>query len=528
MKRHGPWRVLGLDPTDDRAAIRRAYADKLRGLDVDRDIEGYTRLRGARDHALALARSSAVAEVAEVDAREPVLADANLEEAALDGAFAEEEAIGSADALPDPPAELAAPTPPEVLLAVLFPQGEASEEPLTPDELAAAEQALAGILEEARASSIDGQAGIEDWLAHHLASAWPRSAWLVEEAAGAFGWAEEFGQLSERPAVRFLNPRLKGMRFTARVQQADHPLHKAWVELSKPGRKSGFAFRRASKADVRLLLDGIRERYPEVEGHLDPERVGSWEATFEESPWTPWRVVWRIIGVVLFLSIVSSMFTRPTDGIPAAPPEIAWSEHELDDLVVELFGERFDDATLLAEAPDLWERIQNISSRRGNSPDHVDDSTKQMLIFLRGQTQLAARDADFETLLAIKQVKLELLRIVSQQDDSWACLRYAREGLFPANVSVHENLRTRERELAARLAASNLLVPSDSEFPQTATIAGSVIERIMLSTGLSEDAVRDAIRDRGDPSNLCTYRLALLEAVLQRPAEASSDLLRLI
>ncbi len=62
VKRHGPWRVLEIDPTEDRSAIQRAYAEKLKGLDPDSDIAGFTALRNARDHALTLARSLQAAE----------------------------------------------------------------------------------------------------------------------------------------------------------------------------------------------------------------------------------------------------------------------------------------------------------------------------------------------------------------------------------------------------------------------------------------------------------------------------------
>lgn len=46
------WKVLGIARTPEVAAIRRAYADRLRAMDVDRDVDGYARLREARDAAL--------------------------------------------------------------------------------------------------------------------------------------------------------------------------------------------------------------------------------------------------------------------------------------------------------------------------------------------------------------------------------------------------------------------------------------------------------------------------------------------
>ncbi|MFY8195166.1 MAG: hypothetical protein ACOVKV_08810, partial [Novosphingobium sp.] len=53
------WTVLGMTKTPDAGAIRRAYAERLKAMDVDRDVDGYARLREARDAALRWARMQA-------------------------------------------------------------------------------------------------------------------------------------------------------------------------------------------------------------------------------------------------------------------------------------------------------------------------------------------------------------------------------------------------------------------------------------------------------------------------------------
>src|SRR5882757_5563857 len=47
------WDELGINPTDDPRAIRRAYAARLKTLDPDRDLQAFTRLRAALEQALA-------------------------------------------------------------------------------------------------------------------------------------------------------------------------------------------------------------------------------------------------------------------------------------------------------------------------------------------------------------------------------------------------------------------------------------------------------------------------------------------
>jgi len=47
------WDELAISPTNDPKIIRRAYATRLKQLDPDRDVEGFARLRGALEWALA-------------------------------------------------------------------------------------------------------------------------------------------------------------------------------------------------------------------------------------------------------------------------------------------------------------------------------------------------------------------------------------------------------------------------------------------------------------------------------------------
>jgi len=54
--RHGPWRLLGLAPTEDIREVRRAYAARLKAIDVDRDPQAFIALREAFEHAQHLAR----------------------------------------------------------------------------------------------------------------------------------------------------------------------------------------------------------------------------------------------------------------------------------------------------------------------------------------------------------------------------------------------------------------------------------------------------------------------------------------
>ena len=49
------WQILGIEPTDDERAIKRAYAKQLKTTRPDDDAAAYQRLREAFDYALAIA-----------------------------------------------------------------------------------------------------------------------------------------------------------------------------------------------------------------------------------------------------------------------------------------------------------------------------------------------------------------------------------------------------------------------------------------------------------------------------------------
>ena len=55
------WRILGIDPTADRAAITAAYRSKLSGANPEDDPEAFKQLRAAYEQALALAKQAAAA-----------------------------------------------------------------------------------------------------------------------------------------------------------------------------------------------------------------------------------------------------------------------------------------------------------------------------------------------------------------------------------------------------------------------------------------------------------------------------------
>lgn len=299
MSRH-PWSLLGIEPTSEASAIRKAYAARLKGMDVDSEVAGFAQLRQARDLALRLARAMGDAEPPEPVAAaddEPVApsprpasprwtfaapalpgewqdfedpaarplatrpgepdASTMLDRMAWAAAAARGAGQGGVSGAGIPLTTIdpfTAPllsgslvgddalglrpgeTPAERLTILLDPERENAGEPLSEAETRQATRALRTILDEVAQSHVSRQQQIEDWLAEILARGWPRSAPLLEDASRAFGWEREWGAHDARPAVQFLGARLRGYRFQQNVLQPDHRFHKAWIELARPGK----------------------------------------------------------------------------------------------------------------------------------------------------------------------------------------------------------------------------------------------------------------------------------------------------
>lgn len=534
MSRHGPWRVLGIEPTDDLKTIRRAYADKLKAMDVDREAAQFAELRNARDHALHLARSMA-APPEPVEEDEWSLGFTDFEEAE-EGEFDRDARWSSpagidAGAIAPEPLQPAEPGPDILLQELLFPGGQHSDEGFAYEEF----EAALGHMRQIIANALEGELGLQRmsdyWLADRLAAAWPRSAPLVIEAAEAFEWERQAGMLGEGAAQAFLNARLRGMRFHAKAQQPDHWAHAAWQELSKPGPKRWLERSKAAPADVKKLIGGIREHFPEVESFLDPERVRSWEKKSDDNPW---RVVVPILIGVLLLFRVIAMFAPEGSGSsnkvdpPLLTDEAVSNEDARNFLVKELFGPEATFQNVLDGAPSL---ATLISKKSAGVEGEIDQeiAADEVAVEVRLATLAAAPDAAFEELVRIDGLKLELARLAQNKSGSQACLALLTEGrLFPSVVPPPD-LREKERALAFALLGKKLLEPPLESRPViSAMIPGEVITAARRASGVSDETVDAVLQKKGSDKDQCAFRLALLDEVLRRPGSVSADVLKVL
>lgn len=330
------WSRLGIAATTDAGAIRRAYADALRAMDVDADVAGFAELRAARDAALAWARSQAAAPPAEplpapLDDAEPgaapedtaedtapgtwpyaaplldraveapVVAGANAGHAAghdaLVPALPLRAAQGPGDAqfiVPRPvfgpprwhdagaiatgdTVPLQAAVRADHALHDLLLEGPGVEFGLSRREEAAAQGHIATLIAHAEAGPVDLWRRTEEWLAETLARGWPRSAPLLDRVAHTFGWAGRGATTADTPAIAFLVPRVGTTPFTRTHRGGNATLDDLLLDGRDP-------LTDVEEVRARALLDDLLaeanaatvDEHGRIESHLADLLVEAW------------------------------------------------------------------------------------------------------------------------------------------------------------------------------------------------------------------------------------------------------------
>lgn len=266
-----PWISLGLAPTSDIRAIRSAYAGKLKQIDVDADPESFRALRERHDWAVHLAYSMS---------DEP-------NENGLSAAHCQEEAA-ALETVDDSP---------DVLLA-----SAAVDDHISGDSFQAMEQLRSRIWQlltdekygpwhaerlaaETRAlvelpilENIDVTAETEHWLGTVIAQTVPRSDPMVAIVVRHFGWERLEGKVGGFYGLHHALQRLKDIDCSARLRQADHRWHQAFLYLQQPSRPSVSADEKRKIGNhINSLLESIRFHNPTVEAELDAEHVAQWD-----------------------------------------------------------------------------------------------------------------------------------------------------------------------------------------------------------------------------------------------------------
>ncbi len=269
MNQNECWSILQLEPTDDTRAIKRAYADALRTIDVDQDPAAFTALRDAFEDAKFRALYGDYDDYDDQEegntGRDDDADPADLFETA---GYRED-----LRAWIDPAESESTPLRGDDHLARLHELLLDMEEP-TAEQI---EAAVGAIVSDDRMDELGFAIDTERQLACMLADGMPRSDPALAIAINAFGWHRNEGDWKRDGAVAQVMQRYRDRFYLADIGHPDSYYRSAYRRLAKPPPSRWSPRHAFGLTAVRELLEEIRSKHPTVELHLDPDSVRWWE-----------------------------------------------------------------------------------------------------------------------------------------------------------------------------------------------------------------------------------------------------------
>jgi TPR repeat protein len=315
------WAVIGIAPTTDTRAIRKAYTAKLKALNVEEQPAAFIELREAFEAALAHAERGAAGFEADAAPRLVLVRTSRLPtKSPTDSEPADVDAFPDPEPAQGPPPE---PAPPRIAArkagAPLVrpadqPKPEASPKiarrgvtrPIKPerslqeqDDLFTLVRLLRGqgdiadvapeicqitrrILASDAMQDIDQATDGEAFLADLIVETSPRSDVMAPIVINHFRWgADEVTSRASR-AVQQVLQRQEDLAYLARISSPSHGLNRAYRVLNRPPPKRLGPITAALNPNVRTLLEEVRARRPTLRGQFNAEALAWWTELFEQ------------------------------------------------------------------------------------------------------------------------------------------------------------------------------------------------------------------------------------------------------
>lgn len=526
------WGALGIAPTRDQNAIRRAYAARLKAIDADRDPAAFIALREAYEQARQEAAWADEDEdwdedEAETAAFEPVAPAADLVIAGDAGPAL----------LPDPPQPEAGPArspwaPPRPedydahgqALHQLLDRPEDADPWPSPEEAEAMLAHWRVLSADPRLQQMDRFADVEQWFAGIVAHYSPFTDPLVRPVSDFFGWMASAGDIRQSPAIAFIVQRRRALDFADAVSRPGHPLHAAWVELTTPADDDSRRNRKVRRADVEKLIETVRRDVPEVEGNFDAYRIGMW---LKKKDWgIAGGIFWwlLVVGAIQLFRLASCAPETPPAPV-VIPATLEHASTDIDRALEMLFADKLDLATVETRNPDLaaalnrqWQADRNAGAAL---PAHA--AAVRRLLDQRYRDGIANASVD---LLRERQryelAEAELVRGLGAKP----CAAYLRGDTVQTELPLPPALELQRKALVARMVLETRPTAKPRPARNSFAVPRDVLAASAKRAGMDEDALVRAMRYEGPDEAQCRGRIAFIQTVLALPAKRAEPLLR--
>jgi hypothetical protein len=311
------WAILEMAPTEDRTAIRRAYARRLKLTNPEDNAIGFATLRTAYEAALAYADASASeAYDNEDDPQDSDEDKSDWDEAAQTSQALEELAQVDLNASAKPSALMAE-------FAADYAEAQMRLEAALDSATTEAEclAALNAILFSPLLDKAEGVTAAETWLTLLIVDHRPHSDAVIKPVIAHFNWTianlrERELDAEQRAMRRWICRRGHDLSFLRAISRPDHEYHNVHHVLSQPPQPTTWQslyFPVASPKRFAAFLARVRRSQPTLLADLNADTVKQWDQRLSK-PQLPLLAVWMsTIGAICLVIVAGSWFIFPAD-----------------------------------------------------------------------------------------------------------------------------------------------------------------------------------------------------------------------